>query len=90
MEPKGSELIVDIAKRMNRIMRTFPALKGIVPITGETFEKMDDKDFRILWYMPVTLVAEKGVLREMNKRAEALGLKGSRKIITPYDKIRSN
>jgi len=74
IEPTGKYLVIDIAKRMNRIMKTHLALKGSVAITGDDFARMDDRDFSILWYMPVVIVTEKQVLKEMHKRADSLGL----------------
>lgn len=87
MDYRAKEQIRDIAKRMHRIMRTFPAIKGIVPITGDQFASLNDKDFTILWYMPITLIADKDVLKDMERRAESLGLMQIRKT---DDKIHAN
>jgi ethanolamine utilization cobalamin adenosyltransferase len=90
MEPTGKDLIKDISRRMHRIMNLLPAQKGSTIITEEVYSQLDDKDFTILWFMPVKIITTKILLSDMRKRANILGLMDARKTIVRSDKIQAN
>lgn len=90
MEPTGKDLIKDISKRMHRIMNLLPAQKGATILTEEAYAQLDDKDFTILWFMPVKIVTTKILLKDIHKRANILGLMDARKAIVRNDKIQAN
>jgi len=89
-EPTGKELVKDISRRMHRIMHMLPAQRGVTILTEEAYSQLDDKDFTILWFMPVKIVTTKILLSDMKKRANILGLMDARKLITRSDKIQAN
>jgi hypothetical protein len=90
MEPTGKQLIKDISRRMHRIMHILPAQRGATVLTEEAYSQLDDKDFTILWFMPVKIVTTKILLADMKRRAELLGLMDARKMIARSDKIQAN
>jgi len=89
-EPTGKDLVKDISRRMHRIMHLLPAQKGATILTEEAYSQLDDKDFTILWFMPVKIVTTKILLSDIKKRAQLLGLMDARKTITRSDKIQAN
>jgi hypothetical protein len=88
-EPQGLNFIKDVARRMHRIMNTLKAYKGTVVLTEEAYGTMDDKDFTVMWYMPVSIVTTEAVQKDIERRARTLGLLNPRKFYRS-DKISSN
>ena len=71
-------------------MHILPAQRGVTILTEEAYAQLDDRDFTILWFMPVKIVTTKILLSDMKRRANVLGLMDARKLITRSDKIQAN
>lgn len=90
MQKDTPPIINDIARRMYKIMHLLPAEKGTAVLTDEAYNQLDDKDFTVLWYMPIQIVTTVRILRDIKRRARILDLKDTRKMEVRRENLQSN